>query len=199
MNISTNAGVWIGALCTLGFLSFFIKDNPFYRVVESLYVGVVAGHAVILGWGNINNLGLKPLTKGQYLPLIWVLLGVLLYSRYTKGFGYLARIPVSILVGMGAGMSVRATIGSQVVTQIAATLIKPNSLSNILIIVGVVATVFYFFFSFEAKGALAIPSRIGRIVMMVSFGAAFGNTVMGRMSLLIGRLQYLWGTWLGLM
>jgi len=199
MNISSNMGVWIGALCTLGLLSFFIKDNPFYRVVESLYVGVVAGHAVILGYGNITNLGIKPLSQGQYLPLVWVVLGILLYSRFTKGYSYLARIPVSILVGMGAGMSVRATVGSQVITQISATLLKPNSFNNILIIVGVIATVSYFFFSWEGKGAYAVPSKIGRLVMMISFGAAFGNTVMGRMSLLIGRLQYLWGTWLGVM
>ena len=96
-------------------------------------------------------------------------------------------------------MAVRNTVGSQVVTQIYATLLKPNTFNNVLIVLGVAASLSYFFFSWESKGVLAVPSKIGRIVMMITFGAAFGNTVMGRMSLLIGRLQYLWGTWLGVM
>ena len=34
-------------------------------------------------------------------------------------------------------------------------------------------------------------SKIGVVFIMVGFGAAFGNTVMGRVSLLIGRVQFL--------
>jgi len=33
---------------------------------------------------------------------------------------------------------------------------------------------------------------------MVSFGASFGYTVMGRMSLLIGRVMFLMRDWLGI-
>jgi hypothetical protein len=199
MNVSTDLGVWIGALCTLGLLSFFYKDNPFYKVTESLYVGVVAGHALILGWGNVLNLSIKPALQGEILPLIWLVVGLSLYTRYSKKVAWISRIPTAFMVGVGAGMAVRNTVGSQVVTQIYATLLNPSSLNNILIVLGVVASLSYFFFSWESKGALAIPSKVGRMVMMITFGAAFGNTVMGRMSLLIGRLQYLWGTWLGVM
>jgi len=39
---------------------------------------------------------------------------------------------------------------------------------------------------------------IGIIFIMVGFGAAFGYTVMARISLLIGRLQFLLGDWLGI-
>ena len=35
--------------------------------------------------------------------------------------------------------------------------------------------------------------------MMIAFGALFGNAVMGRMSLMIGRVQFLLGEWLGLL
>jgi hypothetical protein len=37
------------------------------------------------------------------------------------------------------------------------------------------------------------------MIMMIAFGSAFGNTVMGRLSLFIGRLQYLLGDWLGIL
>lgn len=199
MSISTDLGVWIGAICTLGLLSFFYKDNPFYKAIESLYVGVVAGHALILGWGNILSLGIKPALEGKALSMLWLVVGLSLYTRYSKKIAWVSRIPTSLMVGVGAGMAVRNTAGSQVVTQVYATLLEPNTVNNVLIVLGVVTSLSYFFFSWEAKGVFAIPSKVGRIVMMITFGAAFGNTVMGRMSLLIGRLQYLWGTWLGVM
>jgi len=43
----------------------------------------------------------------------------------------------------------------------------------------------------EQKGLLLYASHVGRWTMMIAFGAAFGFTVMARMSLLIGRLQFL--------
>ncbi len=39
-------------------------------------------------------------------------------------------------------------------------------------------------------------SKIGIWVIMIGFGATFGFTVMGRISLLIGRIQFLLGDWL---
>ena len=41
-------------------------------------------------------------------------------------------------------------------------------------------------------------SRVGIWVLMITFGASFGYTVMGRVSLLVGRLTYLFKDWLGL-
>jgi hypothetical protein len=35
------------------------------------------------------------------------------------------------------------------------------------------------------------------MVLMVAFGASFAYAVMGRISLLVGRLQFLLGDWLG--
>ena len=60
-----------------------------------------------------------------------------------------------------------------------------------LIFVGVICTLTYFFFSVEHEGIVGGISKIGVVFIMVGFGAAFGNTVMGRVSLLIGRVQFL--------
>jgi hypothetical protein len=40
-------------------------------------------------------------------------------------------------------------------------------------------------------------SRVGLVFLMVGFGAGYGYTVMSRVSLLIGRFQFLLETWLG--
>ena len=62
-------------------------------------------------------------------------------------------------------------------------------LSNLLVVVGVCAGVFYFFFSKRHTGALGAVSKVGIAFLMMSFGASFGYTVMGRISLAIGRFQ----------
>jgi len=44
-----------------------------------------------------------------------------------------------------------------------------------------------------------VVSKVGIWFLMVSFGASFGYTIMGRLSLLIGRVQFLLDDWLHLM
>ena len=70
-------------------------------------------------------------------------------------------------------------------------------ISNLLIIVGVIATLIYFYFSKEHKGILGIGAKVGIWFMMIAFGASFGYTVMARISLLIGRVYFLLHNWLG--
>ena len=72
----------------------------------------------------------------------------------------------------------------------------PITVNNFVVYVGVIATLFYFYFSKEHKGALGVVSRVGIIFIMVAFGASFGYTVMARISLLIGRFYFLLHDWL---
>jgi hypothetical protein len=69
---------------------------------------------------------------------------------------------------------------------------------QILLVVGTITGVIYFYFSKKHEGAFGVGAKIGIYFLMVSFGAAFGYTAMARVSLLIGRLQFLLGDWLGI-
>jgi hypothetical protein len=68
----------------------------------------------------------------------------------------------------------------------------------VVILIGVISTLIYFFFSRERKGIIKPTASLGVIFIMLGFGASFGYTVMARISLLIGRLQFLLGDWLGI-
>jgi len=199
MRISGDLGTWIAAIATIGIMSFVFKDNPLYRIVENVYVGVSAGHALVLGWINIRDQGITPLTsEGEWSVIIPLLLGLLLYTRYFKDIAWLSRFPLSILVGIGTGLAIRGTIGSQIVNQVKSTVLPLNNINNAIIVFGTLGVLYYFYFSKEHRGVLKHVSTFGRCVMMVSFGAAFGSTVMGRMALLIGRLYFLYSNWLGI-
>ncbi len=194
-------GVWIGAFLTLSFLSILFKENPFYRLAEHLYVGLAAGQAIVMGWLNVKNMAITPLAKeGRISMIVPLVLGLLLYSRFMPSqIRWLYRLPSSFLVGVGTGLAFTRFAQSDLIGQIRGAFVPIDSINAVLIFIGSLCTITYFFFTKEQKGALKATSQIGRWTMMIAFGSAFSNTVMGRFSLLIGRLQYLLGDWLGIL
>ena len=194
-------GIWVGAFLTLSFLSILFKENPFYRLAEHLYVGLAAGQAIVMGWLNVKNMAITPLTKdGRFSVIVPLALGLLLYSRFLPSqVRWLNRIPSAFLVGVGTGLAFTRFAQSDLIGQIRGAFVPINSVNALVIFIGSLCTITYFFFTREQKGALKVTSQIGRYTMMIAFGSAFSNTVMGRLSLLIGRLQYLLGDWLGIL
>lgn len=59
--------------------------------------------------------------------------------------------------------------------------------SNVLLLLGLLASLVYFYFSVAHTGVVGKVSRVGVWVLMIGFGASFGLTVQGRLSLAIGR------------
>lgn len=59
--------------------------------------------------------------------------------------------------------------------------------SNLLLLAGLLASLVYFYFSIAHRGPVGAVSRFGVWVLMIGFGASFGLTVQGRISLAIGR------------
>lgn len=59
--------------------------------------------------------------------------------------------------------------------------------SNLLLLLGLLASLVYFYFSVAHSGPIGAVSRFGIWVLMIGFGASFGLTVQGRISLAIGR------------
>ncbi len=211
MNISSDPWVWISALCTLAIFSFLYRDNPFYKVAEHVFVGVANGWAVTFYWHNVLVPTLfDPLFRqGQLLFIIPFVIGLLYLTRFIPRVSWLVRIPIGISMGYYVGASIPAVSQAYIIKQIQGTILTiPNFQAwhagnmgvvwSIVLLLGVICTLSYFYFSREHKGVLGISSRVGIIFVMIGFGAAFGYTVMARISLLIGRIQYLLGPWLGI-
>jgi hypothetical protein len=73
-----------------------------------------------------------------------------------------------------------------------------DTIGNIVIAAGTFTGLVYFFFSREHKGVFGGVAKVGIWTIMITFGASFGYTVMSRMSLLIGRMEFIFKDWLGL-
>ncbi|MFO8061930.1 MAG: hypothetical protein R6U31_03290 [bacterium] len=198
MSISTNIWVWIAALLTLAIYSFLYKDNVFYKIAEKILVGVSIGYLLSVYWHNtIIAKVWNPLVQDKnFLVIIPLILGLLMFSRLFRGRAYISRIPIAFVVGTGTGMAVPSSF-ENLFKQVQGTMPTVFSVGNIVILIGVITTLVYFFFSLEHKGFIGKVSRVGITFIMIGFGAAFGATIMARISLFIGRIQFLLSDWLG--
>lgn len=203
--------VWVAALLTLIAYSFLYKDNPAYRFAEALFVGVSAGYGLAIVYRDVVIPDLwKPIhDDGDLLRLIPAIIGVLMLSRFHPKISWLSRWPMAFTIGIGAGMSIPATIQANILKQVQGTMVSPvvldkatvventvASVSNIALIIGVLSVLAYFFFSKEHTGSYGRFCKLGIYFLMFSFGASFGYTVMARVSLLIGRVTFLLYDWL---
>jgi hypothetical protein len=227
---SRTVGVWVAALLTLCVFSYLYRDNAFYKLAESIIVGVSAGYWFVLSFWEV--LVAKVLVKvspdlARYalLPdtptnaevdhLYWVpvILGCLVFCRLIPPVAWLGRWPLALVVGTTAGLKLILFLNADFIQQIRSTILPlvvfashesgtrlewKQSIQNIVLVFSVIASLTYFYFSVEHKGWIGRISRAGVWVLMISFGASFALTVMGRITLLTMRLQFLFDEWLGL-
>ncbi|MDQ7798637.1 MAG: hypothetical protein RDU76_06805 [Candidatus Edwardsbacteria bacterium] len=208
MTFSNNPWVWVAAILTLCIFSFLYKENPFYRFAEHLFVGISAGYGVAIYWNNaiVPNLYVPVFLQHNLWFIIPGLIGLLFFFRFSSKTGWLILIPLAVLLGTGSGMSLAPTFQTDILKQMQSAIGDATNLQlggwglvwGLVTFIGVLTTLSYFFFSREQKGALKISANIGIWFIMIGFGASFGNTVMGRISLLIGRVQFLLTDWIHL-
>lgn len=191
-------GTLFAGILTLAVFSFLFGDNPIYRAAESLLVGLSIGYAAVISWNAVLVGQLwEPLRSGQHLDLLIPAgLALLLLGRLSTRWSAWSRVPLAILIGVGAGTAIPAMLEARTLTQLQAT-IGPlwgsggPDFARIILVSGVLSTLAYFYFTRPDSKLLSSSSRIGVIFLMIFFGTTFGYTVMSRMSLLIGRLDFL--------
>jgi hypothetical protein len=191
-------GTTLAAFFTLSLYSFLYKDNPFYKLAEHIFAGISAGYYVGLIWHSVikQQLWTPLFNERQYLLIIPGILGLLMFTRFFSKISWLSRFSLAFVVGNTAGISLIRQLHGLILPQTRSTFLNVVSLSGLVMVLGVISTLIYFYFSKEHKGALGAAAKLGIWFIMISFGASFGYTVMARVSLLIGRAQFLLTNWL---
>jgi len=212
---------WIGGVLTLMIFSFLYKDNPFYKFAEHLFVGISAAYWMTVGfWSTLvpnlfgklapqwtirtfPEIGIDPTAEPDLFYLVAGVLGLFMLARLIHPIAWLSRWALAFIVGWAAGTNLTRFMQSDFIKQVDNTIIPlyvthagggldiTGTLTNVVVVVGVVCGLAYFFFSAPHKGVLGGASRIGIWVLMITFGASFGFTVMARISLLTRRLDKL--------
>lgn len=204
----------LAAYLTLSIFSFLYKDNPFYRLAEHLIVGISAGYWIaILYHTSLKDLWLQPMAANfmaLFTPggsaileigmvianIVPGLLGIMMFMRFFSNISWLSRWPIAFYLAITAGVALPLYLQSFTIRQMQACMIGLTGspweiICDVIVIAGTICGLAYFYFSLEHKGVVGGLAKFGIWILMIGFGSTFGYTVMSRISLLIGRFDFL--------
>ena len=227
LSVPRTIALWVAAFFTLAIFSFLYRDNPLYRIAEAVLVGVSAAYWMVVNFWDVlvpNLLGkiwpalvrswaMPGLSGPEAVRNLWyivpLLFGIMLLWSLSPRGAWIARWPLAFVIGTTAGLRMIGFLHGDFLAQIRSSIVPLvvmtnsafdpwQSLSNLVIVVAVLCCLVYFFFSFEHTGLVGKAAKVGMWVLMITFGASFGYTIMGRIALLAIRIEFLLDDWLWL-
>lgn len=228
-----------GVAATFGLYSVLYRENKFYRFWEHVFLGLAAGWALFTLWsetlkpnwwdrmvGRIAEPGAEAASAepGYWLWALIIPLALAGYFVYSKKHGWIARLPIGVIIGLWSGQQFSAWLqrywpqinasmlpllptttdslvrpyagpgaSPETVAAVAQNVYLTQVIGNVIATITLFSVLMYFLFSFELKSKfLQGTTKLGRYLLMIGFGAIFGNTVMMRFSLLIDRMYFIW-------
>lgn len=207
--MTANPQLWLAAFITIGIYSFLWKENPLQKIGEYMIVGLGVAHSILMGFQNVKSMAWQPMVnQGVWYMAIPMLLGLSLWSRWFKKISYLSRPAISLLVGVSGAVALRGALDADLFGQLLATIRLPLSNAyNWIMIVGVFGTLTHFMYILPGMGTQSrrnplsealqfIGIYLGQSTIMIALGAAFAYTIMGRVSVVIGRVIFLFRDWI---
>ena len=208
-------GLATATVLTLAVLSYLFGDNSFFRLAQSLFVGVAAGYAGALSWHSILwprvLLLIRQPATYWYYGLSFIL-GTMLLARGLRATRALANLPLGILFGIGAALALGGALGGTLLPLVR-SLFYPLApqvygvgwpawvmiVDAVLIIIGTLAVLGAFQFTIPHRGPFkyigrawsALGRSLGRGLIMVAFGALYAGALVSFFTLLIGRIEFL--------
>jgi len=121
---ASNWPIWISAFCILAVYTYLFKDNPLYRVMMQVFIGVNLGYQAIIQWQDVLYPhwwlpmmdGFRALLGGPGSPwgALWFLVGVigfLFYLQLSRKYAPYSKIAIGITIGIGAGLTFKSQFG----------------------------------------------------------------------------------------
>ncbi len=178
---------FIGTLVFTGIIliiwTIFYRENPFYKAVSSMSVGLMLAFWLKGGLDTLYKDVIKPAMGLEPARLAVLIIGLLMFLRFYSDLEFVSKWPIAILAGVGTAIASKGAVSAMILSQISASSFLGadllTNINNLLIFIGTIATTVYFLFSFERGPILGTISKVGQIYMMLSFGVVFGMSVYG--------------------
>ena len=197
-----------------------VGTSAAYAMVQGFWATIIPDLAAKLAPTFVRSSvqpGLPPDAHFEWIYLVPLVLGIMMLCRLgPRQTAWIARWPLALLIGATAGIRLLAYLQADFIQQVRNSIIPlivliadpqgnlsayeslKASLKNIGIVASLLACLCYFFFSVEHKRVMGRAARLGIWVLMITFGAGFGYTVMGRITLLAARFEFIFDRWLWL-
>lgn len=206
---------FLSFLFTVGILSYAFGDNPLYRLVLHIFIGVAVGYGTlviiyqVLQPRLIDPLFSRDLTviALTVIPLVLFIFLVLKLSPRTAALG---NISVAYLIGVGTAVAVGGVITGTLVPQVNATWVSimpgaaPNFFNNLILVIGTVTTLLYFQFWLRGRTAIGEIQRVavlhwlsvvGQVFLTVTLGVIYGGMILSGLAIFGERISTL-GQWI---
>jgi hypothetical protein len=174
MTLADQIAFLISFLLTLLVFSYLLGDNPLFRIVVYLFIGVSAGYAgAVAVWQVIIPNVVAPLAQGLSgdvlltlaLVLPPLLAGLLLLAKLSPRVAWLGNPTMAFLVGVGAAAAIGGALLGTLFPQVSSTVelfdlqgARAGGVSagervfeGSIVLVGTVATLMYFHFGVQAR------------------------------------------------
>ena len=218
LNLSDLVGVITGFSITVLVFSYLLGDNPLFRFVLHIFIGVAAGYAGIVAIYSVLLPRLvMPLlsdnTLEQVITLLPLLLSGLLLTKISPRLARLGNVSMAFLVGVGAAAAIGGAVTGTVIPQVSASInqldleaIRKSGINlwlqvinSLIILLGTITTLAYFHFGAPIQtGRVAQRrawidglGRIGQIFIAITFGMLFAGVYAAALTALIERVVFL--------
>ena len=205
---------------TLGLLTYLVGDNPLYRLLSHLFIGVTAGYVTVLAWYSvIEPQLLQPLLAGTaqgnlrlaVIEAIGLLGGLFLLLKSVHVVGRAGTLFVALMVGVGIAVAVGGGLTGTLIPQAAATMVpliqigKSNwpelTVGALFTIIGTLTTLGFFYYGGRAepgspvdRPALIKPvAAVGQVFIGAAFGMLYAGALAASVAIFAARLGETWG------
>lgn len=208
--------IWmvVSFVLTICVFSYLFGDNPLFRFVTGLLIGVSAGYlAIVIIYQVVLARLVVPIMQGSFLALVPLFLSGLLLTKLSPKLSKLGNLPMAYLVGVGAAVAIGGallgTLFSQVkgaintFTPVASAVSADQKWMLILeggfTFLGTIASLVYFNFTAKKKEnetpkrsfAVMIFAAIGQFFIAVTLGAVFAGVMTAAITALIERGDFI--------
>lgn len=206
MNIFNDIGTITALVLTLAVFSGFFKSNPLYRFAESLFIGVSAGYFAVIWYFSIIKPAYKSAVSGDLLILIPLLAGLLLFipSNSEASYSKLRFLPAAFIVIVTTAINIPVYFSAFIQEMIRTSIIPLVSFDesgaiqidmtiNALLSIICVTSVIMFLVARHRNNNRFINTtgEIGRFFILVAIGSAFAYTLLSRLILFMGKIEFI--------
>jgi hypothetical protein len=186
----------------------YFGGSVVYDYIQDLYVASAVAYSAITAYESLITTGWVPLvTRGEWHYVIPLMLGFLMFAVISRKWTWISRYPSAILLGVGMGLGMASYAYTDITQQITSAwtlgLIHGLYFEWIVIIVGMMLTIWFFIYTVPHKGPGMTPTILDRLAdagkafVMIYITSKYASTVMYRLTLFIGNLQRILWDWLG--
>lgn len=204
--LAGTVATWAAALVTVGVWAYLVGERRIFRLAQHLLIGLSTGYLVLLAIREVLLPRLlQPLaTDSAGNPLLWVALAL---CAVMAAAHWLPRavvaLPVSVLVAGTAAFALGGAVVGTLLPQLGASVIAPGlgpaGLANGVLGAGVTALVLLAFLHGAPRALmLAGAAGTGRWLLLGGIGGWLGFLLVSRLALLVDRIGFLLGDWLGI-